>query len=211
MKADNKLFALAALGLTLGCVVSGVAESKPNLFERLQQRFREAPQATVSFEHVVISDFFETADTVAGVVTFAADGRYRTELGDDVFLFDGACLWEYSALYNQATQNCVKVGQSVEDNFLFFQRFGDYYGVEERVPDSVYTLRILEGKRGAAPDSMVVTISPSQERILSLEYYDINKELNLALIREERFAEVALDSLYRADFPDSTEVIVIPG
>lgn len=211
MRADKMIVQLAFFGLTVGSMVAGETESKPNLFEQLQERFRAAPQATVSFEHVVISDFFETADTVAGVVTFTADGRYRTELGDDVFLFDGECLWEYSALYSQATQNCVKVGQSVEDNFLFFQRFGDYYGVEERIPDSVYALRILEGKRGAAPDSMTVTISPSQERILSLEYYDINEELNLALIREERFAEQALDSLYRANFPDSTEIIVIPG
>ncbi len=187
------------------------AKEKASLFERLAEDYNSSPQTTIVFQHIVRSDFFETADTVAGSIVFAADGRYVTELGPDVYLFDGSCLWEYSKLYSQASRNCLKPGQRLDDSFLFFRHFNGYYQVKAVLPDSVYQLSILKDFKGKAPDSMTVTLSPADSRIISMDYYDINEELNTILLGDEIKVNTVDSLLFLPNFPDSTEIIEIPG
>lgn len=203
--------------ISISCIIAVVITSSwmnvtaepGNLLSRIEDRYRQSAQTDVEFLHVVVSDFFETADTVSGAITFDSSGRYRTQLGDDIYLFDGACLWEYSALYSQATRNCLQTGQRIEDSFLFFTRFSDYYTIVEEHPDSLYKLRILSDRKGDAPDSLVVEVSKVESRILELRYYDINDELNVAHLVNETSHDQPDTSAFSASFPDSTEMILI--
>jgi hypothetical protein len=193
-----------------GYAVTAQAEDK-SLFKSLAEDYNSSPQTTIHFRHILSSEFFGTSDTVVGSIVFAADGRYVTELGPDVYLFDGSCLWEYSKLYAQASRNCLKPGQRLDDSFLFFRHFNEYYQVKVIQPDSVYQLAILEDFKGRAPDSMTVTLSPSVRRIISMEYYDINEELNRILLGDESKVDTVDSLLFVPGFPDSTEIIEIPG
>jgi len=188
-----------------------VAGESVSLFDKLVGRYNQTPQTRIEFRHIVRSDFFETADTVDGTIVFADDGRYLTRIGGDEYLFDGRCLWEYSKLYAQATRNCLKPGQRLDDSFLFFRHFGEYYDIKPVAPDSIYHLLIHKKYTGKAPDSMTVILSPTDERIVSMEYYDINDELNRILIGKQTTSDTINASLFQPDFPDSTEIIETPG
>lgn len=187
------------------------SETDSSLFDRVNERLRSAPQTSIQFQHIVTSEFFGVSDTVEGMVTFTAGGLYVTALGNDTYTFDGECLWEYSALYAQATKNCLKAGQRIEDSFLFFRSFDSYYDISEQEPDSVYLLHIRSASKGLGPDSLTVTLDKVNERIAILEYLDINEELNQVLIKGQLQSESVDSSLFQANFPDSTEIIVIPG
>ncbi len=213
----NTSIALAVLISALTLVGTVLANDKnsndksPSLFESLAEQYNSNPQTVIEFKHIVVSDFFGTADTIDGTITFAADGRYRTKLGEDEFLFDGQCLWEYSAIYAQASRNCLKPGQRLDDSFLFFRHFHDYYTVRTTLPDSIYQLSILKEYQGKAPDSLTVTLSPQKKRIVAMEYFDINDEINRILIGSESKSQTVDSLLYQPTFPDSTEIIEIPG
>ena len=163
----------------------------------------------MSFLNLVVSDVFETTDTTQGEIVFTRDGLYSTVIGSDHYIFDGTCLWEYSRLYNQATQNCAQPGQPVDESFLFFLRLDRDYFTHERIPDSVYALTIREGVKSGAPDSMVVVINPQLERIVEFLYFDINDELNRIVVLDEVTFESSDSSLFRPNFPDSTEILNI--
>ncbi len=214
MIARSAVLCLAVLCLTVALVSltasAGDKPSKPSLFEQLAGQYNTTPQTTVDFRHIVVSEFFGTADTVAGSIVFASDGRYTTRLGGDEYLFDGKCLWEYSKLYGQATRNCLKPGQRLDDSFLFFKHFNEYYDINTVRPDSIYRLTIHKDYRGKAPDSMVVTLNPSAKHIISMEYYDINEELNRILLGAETTSDSINSALFTPTFPDSTEIIEIP-
>lgn len=194
----------------LGLATTAQGGEKPNLFEKIERRLSSSPQVEISFKHIVVSEFFDTADTLQGKVTFTNDGRYLTDLGQDQYLFDGECLWEYSLTYAQATRNCLEAGQRIDDSFLFFRNFEEYYSITEETTDSVYKLTILPERRGGAPDSLRIVINPGAERIETMEYYDINEELNLLVIGKESFFETIDSLLFSARFPDSVEIIEIP-
>ena len=181
-----------------------------SLFDEIKDRLNSSPQTKVSFLNLVVSDVFETTDTTQGEIVFTGDGLYSTIIGPDHYIFDGRCLWEYSALYAQATKNCTQPGQSVDESFLFFLRLDRDYLTHERVPDSVYALTVREGIESGAPDSMVVVISAELKRIVEFTYYDINEELNRILVLEEITFEIADSSLFEANFPDSTDILNIP-
>ncbi|MFQ5608061.1 MAG: outer membrane lipoprotein carrier protein LolA [Candidatus Zixiibacteriota bacterium] len=152
------------VGLAPLCAVFSLsAGEKPSSFDRIEERLSSSPQVSISFRHIVVSEFFETADTVDGRVTFTNDGRYRTELGADEYLFDGSCLWEYSRAYAQATRNCLRPGQRIDDSFLFFRNFDRYYSITEAVADSLYRLYIIPARRGSAPDSLVIAVDKGRE------------------------------------------------
>lgn len=183
------------------------AGEKPNLFEKIERRLSTSPQVEIRFEHIVVSEFFDTADTLVGSVTFTNDGRYLTDLGQSQYLFDGECLWEYSLTYAQATRNCLQAGQRIDDSFLFFRNFNEYYTIKEVAKDSLYQLTILPEHRGGAPDSLNIILNRDEERIASMEYYDINEELNRMVIGQERFFDTIDSLIFSASFPDSVEII----
>lgn len=201
---------LGSFGMVGMAGVSGARE-KPNLFEKIERRLSSSPQVEISFEHIVVSEFFATADTLVGKVTFTSDGRYLTDLGQDQYLFDGECLWEYSLTYAQATRNCLQAGQRIDDSFLFFRNFNEYYSIMEVVKDSLYLLTIVPEHRGGAPDSLRIVLNKDEERIETMEYYDINEELNLMVIGKESFFETVDSLLFMARFPDSVEIIEFPN
>lgn len=209
MKLKTLLLALAISGSPLLVALEPLSAGEETLLGRIESRYRSAPQTEVEFLHIVISEFFETADTVQGSILFDTSGRYRTRLGGDEYIFDGHCLWEYSGLYRQATRNCLKTGQRIDDSFLFFTRFSDYYTIEETVADSLYDLRIFPKRKGAAPDSLIVEVSRAESRIVELRYYDINEELNIARLVTESSTATADTTAFGAEFPDSTEIIEI--
>lgn len=210
-QAPLVLFLFLGLTAVWGAGAESGISADTSLFQRLATEYNRVPQMTVDFRHIVISDFFGTADTVAGSISFASDGRYVTRLGVDEYLFDGKCLWEYSQMYAQASRNCLKPGQRLDDSFLFLRHFNDYYRVRALRPDSVYRLTIEKEFQGKAPDSLMVTLNPAQKRIVFMEYYDINEELNRILLGEETRADTIDSALFVPSFPDSTEIIEIPG
>ena len=204
----SKLFVLLCVGLCALTFASSHS-GELSLFDEIKDRLNSAPQTKMSFLNLVVSDVFETTDTTRGEIVFTSDGLYSTIIGPDHYIFDGRCLWEYSALYNQATKNCVQPGQPVDESFLFFLRLDRDYLTHERIADSIYALTAREGTESGAPDSMVVVINPELKRIVEFSYYDINEELNRILVLEEISFETADSSLFKANFPDSTEIVNI--
>ena len=192
-------------------IFTGFADGKEKRpFDVIKADLRSAVMTEVMFTNIVISDFFDTADTLVGSVVFDRDGRYATTLGSDKFIFTGECLWQYSAEYKQASRNCLKPGQRVDESFLFFPRFDELYQSVERVRDAEYILRLRPGKRGAGPDSMTVYLDQAKQNIARIEFLDINDEINRVEIESLRRFEAVQDARFIPDFPDSTEIIETP-
>ena len=81
----------------------------------------------------------------------------------------------------------------------------------EVTEDSLYALTIVPKHRGGAPDSLRIVLNKADERIETLEYYDINEELNRMVIGEESLFGSVDSMLFMAHFPDSVEIIEIPN
>jgi len=177
-------------------------------YAELKARFAGAAQVSLDVLITIRSDVFDTFDSTSGEIVVASDGRYYARLSNDAFVFDGRCLWEYSAENNQATKDCLGEDERFESEFSFIKNLDRYYTAENVHPDSVYILRRRGDDNSSLPDSLTLYLTSA--KLSRISYYDLNKDLNIVAVRNQRCDTVVTDSRYHMHLPDSTEIIVMP-
>ncbi len=185
-----------------------VAATAGDAYNELKTRFADAAQITLDVLITVDSDMFGTVDSTDGKIHIAADGRYHARILDDIYLFDGRCIWEYSAENNQATKDCLDDDEWFESELSFIKNLDRHYTAAPIRQDSIYILRRLGNDNGSLPDSL--TLCLAGDSLSRISYYDLNNDLNTVMIQGQHCDSVVTDSLYHIDLPDSTEIIVMP-
>ncbi len=202
------LFLLCLIGIA-------AASSRNNAVKPVNDRFREikaeySSAAMVSFDILITieSKIFDEIDSASGKISIANDGRYFARLNNDIYLFDGKCIWEFSEENNQATKRCLKKDEEIENQLAFIKNLDDYYETSVIEKNSIYRLTKNIENNESLPDSMKIYLSESN--ISKIEYLDLNNDLNKIRI----LTEITSDSVYREIFemnlPDSAEVITLP-
>ncbi|MBN2227833.1 MAG: hypothetical protein JW763_10775 [candidate division Zixibacteria bacterium] len=189
-------------------VILPVVATATDAYTALKTRFAAAAQITLDVLITVDSDMFGTVDSADGVIYIAADGRYYARIIDDVYLFDGKCIWEYSAENNQVTKDCLDDDEYFKSKLSFIKNLDRHYEASTLRPDSLYILRRLNDEDSSLPDSL--NLSLADKNLSRISYYDLNNDLNTVMIQSQQCDSVVTDSLYHITIPDSTEIIVVP-
>jgi outer membrane lipoprotein-sorting protein len=150
---------------------------------------------------------FDRTDTSDGLLILAKDGRYRVEVGADVYLYEGTRLFSYSADNKQVTVEKVPQNASFGGEISFITRLDEFYKTVTLRPDSAYRLLKKPERTENIPDSLVVFLSHGKTKLAEVQYYDENGDLNRIVFRNQE-TNVACDKKeFQPDFPDSAEVI----
>ncbi|MDF1544916.1 MAG: hypothetical protein P1R58_07420 [bacterium] len=198
------LFAVM-LALLAGGVSKG--QSETDSFEQIKLEYASAPCLSMTFYSIVVSEIFETTDTVAGTALFAKNGRYLVQVGDDSYLDDLTERWSYSLPNNQVLIEPSDPDGASADQFLFITRLDELYNSTILSPDSLYLLRARDDMEGDYPDSMTVLVDAGRKELAELIYYDINEELNRIVLLKTEIKDACADSLFKLNLPDSVDVV----
>ncbi len=175
---------------------------------KIKAAYSDAAMVKLNVKIIIFSQIFGDADTTMGEIVLANDGRYYAAINQDLYLFDGKCNWEYSNENAQVTRQCLKEGEIAENRLFFIKDLDRYYASLVIKNNAEYKLTKKEKAGESLPDSMFVYLNKS--RITSIEYYDLNNDLNqIYLINDSLFDDIA-DSLFEVNFPDSVEIITVP-
>ena len=203
----NKLKCILILGLI--CLI-GITANSADKFTLIKNRINSATIVRFGVLITIESKIFDEVDSLTGLILLAKDGRYRAELGDDIYLSDGMTNWEYSAENNQATKRELSDGEIADNRLAFFKDLDSYYSSSIVEKDLIYTLIRLKNSDEALPDSMTVYISNKTMQISKIEYYDLNEDLNSVYITEEFYEDKIEENLFNLNLPDSVEIISLP-
>lgn len=176
-------------------------------FETIKDRLADATCVELEFLSVVESDIFETVDTAVGRAYIAADGRYRVSIGPDEYLFDGRSLYSYSRPNAQVVIEPSTGSGSAGEEVSFLTGLDEHYRADPIEPGKRYRLIRRDGVASSLPDTMTVMLHPDSLWFESLEYFDVNDELNRIVIRQQKLYETCDTSRFAPAYPDSVERI----
>jgi len=179
-------------------------------FESIKKEFTSAKLIRFEVATATVSKLFDDIDSARGEILIADDGRYNARLNDDIYLFDGRCIWEISGANRQATKQCLKEGEKFENRLFFIKELDKYFSTSIIKKDRQYQLRRNAGSDNALPDSLMVYINKSGSNISRLEYYDLNGDLNRVHILDREISSAISEDDFRINLPDSIEVITLP-
>jgi outer membrane lipoprotein-sorting protein len=177
-------------------------------FDDLIEKYKKASLIELDVIVVVESSIFDDVDSVAGRILVCADGRYRMELGEDSYIFDGRCIWEYSAENRQATKKCLKDGEIFENRLSFIKNLNKFYDAEIVVPDSIYRLLSVDSTESSLPEEMSLYVSRADLKLI--DYFDLNQDLNRIYINRTILTDSIKAGLFEFNPPDSVEIISLP-
>ncbi|MFH2037384.1 MAG: hypothetical protein ABIJ45_13355 [Candidatus Zixiibacteriota bacterium] len=177
-------------------------------FDDIKKNYTQSAAIQLKANIILISEVFGDADTTKSQILIADDGRYRAEMNDDIYLFDGICVYEYSFENAQATVKCLKEGEAFDNQMFFIKNLDNYYTTNIIIPNQEYSLIKKDTSFTAFPDSLEVYIKDSH--ISRIEYFDINDDLNRVILNSDSILNLVNDSLFLIDFPDSVEIIKMP-
>ncbi len=189
--------ALLAVGTTVGA----------DRFEQIKKNFEKADCAHFAFLSLLESKIFEQVDTAQGTAYIAHDGRYRVTIGGDEYLYDSHLLYSYSQENNQVTVETVDTLSPASEQITFVTHLDDYYTTKTVIPDKEYRLERKAKDAGNIPDSMLVFLAADSLKLKSIEYYDINDELNRIIFTEQKTLLSCDSTIFQPHFPDSVETI----
>jgi outer membrane lipoprotein-sorting protein len=178
-------------------------------FDTIKANLRKSPCVGIAFTSIIESSVFQTIDTSVGRADFGQNGKYRIELGNDRYLFDGTDLYSYSGDNQQVIIERVEKNEQFGSEVSFVTRLDEIYKTTILHPDSTYHL--VKKTRGYAnvPDSMVVTIDRKARMIRYIDYLDINEERTRIVFLQQSLGDQCDSTLFRPDFPDSVKRIVL--
>jgi outer membrane lipoprotein-sorting protein len=189
-----------------GAVVSALTAG--DRLDELKEKLSRAGCIEMKFLSIVESNVFDVVDTVSGAAMLAADGRYRIDLGTDQYVYDGDSLYSYSATNSQVTVEHRAPGEAYVQEVSFLARLDELYKSHILKPGMTYRLVRRSEKAAGVPDSLVLELAPDSLRVASIEYYDINEELNrLIVLNQDLKDEPCPDSAFEPSYPDSVEII----
>jgi hypothetical protein len=155
------------------------------------------------FVDIIESDIFNTVDTTNGEAYMASDGRYYIKTNEDFYIYDHYNYFSYSPESNQLI--IEKKHSTEEDDISFITNLDKYYKTHLLSKNHSYRLLKKESITGDVPDSMTVYIDSEEKRLVRIEYYDINEELNKLIFIEQNHFDSCLYNQFVPVVPDSTE------
>jgi outer membrane lipoprotein-sorting protein len=200
-------YMMMRLALIFAVLNSAVSAGDTESFERIKSDLASAQCAHLEFISIVESDIFESVDSLTGEACIAQDGRYRVLVGPDTYLFDGSNVYSYSKPNNQVTIEPVNPETYRSDEISFLTRLDDFYTSRPLNGDDRFFLKRKSARAASIPDSLTVIIDSDAVRIVSLEYYDINDELNKISMLNQELSDSCSSGSFLPDFPDSAEVV----
>jgi outer membrane lipoprotein-sorting protein len=177
-------------------------------FDRIKNKYASAGMIELEIKIFIKSEVFDDIDTTYGSVLIARDGRYLADIGDDIYLFDGRCSWEYSSENNQATKRCLKDDETWEHSFSFLRDLDRFYKSFDSTDDSLYRMMKVKKTESNLPDTLTVHLNDSG--LTSIEYFDLNGDLNQVFILGQAFSDTLDSTRFIFNLPDSAEVISLP-
>jgi outer membrane lipoprotein-sorting protein len=177
-------------------------------FNELKKELSSAAMVRFDILITVESSVFDEIDSTYGDISVANDGRYFARLNGDEYLYDGKCIYEYSAENNQVTKRCPSEGEVVENRLGFIKNLDKYYKTTVVEQDSIYTLAKIAENEESLPDSMTIYLKGGN--LARLEYYDLNDDLNKVDILSEAIFDSLKINIFELNLPDSVEVIILP-
>lgn len=203
----NKLKSLLILGLF--CLI-GTTVFATDRFKLIKNKIN----ASVIFRFDVLitieSKIFDDIDSLSGQIILAEDGRYRAELGGDIYLNDGKTNWEYSDENSQATRRELREGEKPDNRLSFFRDLDSFYQTSIIKQDLIYKLIKIDSTAEALPDSMTIFLDKDQPQISKIEYFDLNDDLNCIYLTEEFYEDDINENQFKLNLPDSVEIISMP-
>lgn len=203
----NKLKSLLILGLF--CLI-GTTVFAADRFKLIKNKIN----ASVIFRFDVLitieSKIFDDIDSLSGQIILAEDGRYRAELGGDIYLNDGKTNWEYSDENSQATKRELGEGEKPDNRLSFFRDLDSFYKTSIIKQDLIYKLIKIDSTAEALPDSMTIFLDKDRPQISKIEYFDLNDDLNCIYLTEEFYEDDINENQFKLNLPDSVEIISIP-
>ena len=181
-----------------------------DLFDKIEKELSSAAMVTLKVEVINRSKIFNSADTSAGDISIAGDGRYSAHLNDDIYLFDGKCIWEFSAENNQATKQCLKDGEKFENRLFFLKDLDKHYASQVIHKKTQYLLTLRNKKSASLPDSLTVHLNSRLGLISKINYRDLNNDLNEVIIKKQSLFNRVDTTSFQIRLPDSTEIINLP-
>ncbi len=203
----NKLKSLLILGLFWQIGLTAYSTDK---FSLIKNRINSATIVRFDVLITIESRIFNDIDSLTGQILLAKDGRYRAELGGDIYLNDGKTNWEYSAENNQATKRELLEEEITDNRLSFFKDLDSYYKSSPIKQDLIYKLIKLDNSDEALPYSMTVYLTSKTHQISKIEYFDLNEDLNSVYITEEFYEDIIEDNIFDINLPDSVEIISLP-
>ncbi|MEW5922737.1 MAG: hypothetical protein AB1746_01980 [Candidatus Zixiibacteriota bacterium] len=176
--------------------------------DSLIARYADAKMIKLNVHIVVTSDVFGDTDTTAGNITIADDGRYAAYIGNDFYIFDSKCIWEYSYDNNQATRDCLKPGETFENELVFIKNLKKYYRTTDEQKDTLFLLVKKDSVQNQLPDSLYLTLKNA--RLNELRFFDLNHDQNFVYILSDSVMNAIDPSAFNINLPDSAEVITLP-
>ena len=162
-----------------------------------------------SFVSIIGSKLFDEIDSSFGKAYIAKDGRYKIEIGPDIYLFDGDTLYTYFFDNNQVIIEKPDSGNVVADEISFVVKLDEWYDSQALKQKNCFKLVKKENVSGDIPDSMTITLNGRNSTIEMIEYFDINKDLNRIKIIKQQGDSTCERSHFRPVFPDSVEKVRI--
>ncbi len=194
--------------LALPPVLAGADDSADEeQFARVAETLSSAGCIELDFLSIIVSDIFNTVDTIDGHAVLADDGRYNIRMDNDRYLYTGDLVYNYSAPNNQVVVERVSPDMVVGDQISFLTRLDLWYHYRATEREGVFRLWKNDSIHGDIPDSMTALINLETTTMQSLSYYDINDELNRVIFRHQSLSTDCADSLFTPDFPDSADVL----
>ena len=159
------------------------------------------------FLSILESEVFASVDSASGLAYIARDGRYRVSIGQDLYLQTEDELYSYSRENNQVTVEKVGDRTGRQEEIPFITRLDEFYDIVPVTIGEEYDLTLAVGEESTLPEQMRLFIDTGTMCLRSLEFRDVNDDLN----RIEFIAHSSFDtcdsSLLSPHFPDSVQVI----
>jgi len=192
--------------LALLLVQSNMVRTESDALEAVKSKFSSGDCTYFEFANIIESKIFGVIDTIHGSAYIAQDGRYKIEIGSDVFLYDGSLLYTYFLETNQLLIEKPDSGKLVSDEISFVIKLDEWYDSKANSKNS-YALKKKEGVEGDIPDSLELITNIADSTIVEIRYIDINEDLNRVKFLKQKTDSSCSAKGFEQDFPDSVEKV----
>ena len=192
--------------LALLLLQSSLARPEADALEAVKSKLAGGDCTYFKFANIIESKIFGVIDTINGSAYIAKDGRYKIEIGSDVFLYDGSYLYTYFLETNQLIIEKPDSGKLVSDEISFVIKLDEWYDSKANSKNS-YALTKKEGVEGDIPDSLELIINIADSTIVEMRYIDINEDLNRLKFLKQKTDSSCSARGFAPDFPDSVEKV----
>jgi len=176
-------------------------------FDQTKKKLNTSKCIYFQFLNTVDSKVFDVVDSAYCIAYIANDGRFRVEVGPDYYIYDSDTLYSYFWDNNQIIIETPDPADPIAAEISFVMKLDEWYDSKSMKEKNAYKLTKKKDLGGDIPDSMVIRIDNESADINSIEYFDINGDLNRIQISEQVIDSTCNASRFVPDIPDSTEKI----